>query len=407
MSINSVSSSSFSLENSSLLPQEEMLETGKKTQKLLIGIPKELDENESRIGLTPLAVEQLVLRGHTVILESDAGKKTNFENTDYSEIGATITNNKADVFNCDIILKVSPLIDSEIEMLKGNQILFTTLHMALQDQEYFTKLIQKKITAFAFEYLKDEYDSFPVVRAMSEISGSTAILIAAEYLTNVHKGKGEMLGGITGVNSTEVIILGAGTAGEFAARTAMGLGANVKVFDQSSFKLRRLQNNLGHQLNTSMIQPRLLAKFFKTADVVIGAIRNNDDSTQYFVSEDIVKTMKKNSVIIDISIDQGGCFESSRLTTHKNPTFIKHGVIHYCVPNIPSRVARTASYAISNIFSPLLIRLSESGGIRNIVKEDIGVRNGLYMYSGILVKSQIGNSFDLPYKDINLLLAAF
>jgi alanine dehydrogenase len=406
MATNPLSPSSFSLENSSLMPQEEMLETGKKTQKLLIGIPKETDENESRIGLTPLAVEQLVLKGHIVIVESEAGKKTNFEDTDYSEVGAQITTNKADVFNCDIILKVSPLNDSEIEMLKGNQIVFSTLHMVLQDQTYFTKLTQKRITAFAFEYLKDENDSFPVVRSMSEISGSTAILIAAEYLSNVHKGKGEMLGGITGVNSTEVIILGAGTAGEFAARTAIGMGANVKVFDHSSFKLRRLQNNLGHQINTSVIQPRILTKFLKIADVVIGAMRHSDDNFQFFVSEDVVKCMKKNSVIIDISIDQGGCFETSRLTTHKNPIFTKHGVIHYCVPNIPSRVARTASYAISNIFAPLLLRLADSGGIKNIIKEDTGTRNGLYMYSGILVKSHIGNTFELPYKDINLLLAA-
>lgn len=388
------------------MPQEEKLETGKKHQKLIIGIPKEEDENESRISLTPFAVEQLVNYGHAVIIERGAGLKANFSDTEYSEVGAIIANSKKEVLQCDIIIKVSPLSDEEIEGLKGNQIVFTTLHYLLQERKYFDKLQQKKITAFAFEYIQDLNNCYTIVRSMSEIAGSTSILIAAEYLSNVHNGKGELLGGITGVNSTKVVILGAGTAGEFAARTALGLGANVKVFDHSAYRLRRLHNNIGHRLNSALIQPRLIAKSLKTADVVIGAIRI-EENQHFFISEDIVKQMKKNAVIVDISIDQGGCFETSHITTHKNPVFQKHGVIHYCVPNIPSRVARTASYAISNIFAPLLLELADAGSLNNMLKDNQGFRNGIYLYNGILTKSFIGNRFDIPSKDINLLLAAF
>ncbi|GAB4301292.1 MAG: alanine dehydrogenase [Marinilabiliales bacterium] len=400
------SSNQYAFSRNVLMPQEEKLETGKKHQKLIIGIPKEEDENESRISLTPFAVEQLVNYGHAVIIERGAGLKANFSDTEYSEVGAIIANSKKEVLQCDIIIKVSPLSDEEIEGLKGNQIVFTTLHYLLQERKYFDKLQQKKITAFAFEYIQDLNNCYTIVRSMSEIAGSTSILIAAEYLSNVHNGKGELLGGITGVNSTKVVILGAGTAGEFAARTALGLGANVKVFDHSAYRLRRLHNNIGHRLNSALIQPRLIAKSLKTADVVIGAIRI-EENQHFFISEDIVKQMKKNAVIVDISIDQGGCFETSHITTHKNPVFQKHGVIHYCVPNIPSRVARTASYAISNIFAPLLLELADAGSLNNMLKDNQGFRNGIYLYNGILTKSFIGNRFDIPSKDINLLLAAF
>ncbi|MFH2094619.1 MAG: alanine dehydrogenase [Bacteroidota bacterium] len=397
----------FSLSGNALLPQEEMLETGKKTQKLVIGIPADTDKNESRMPLTPFAVEQLVNHGHEVFLESKAADKINFTDNDYSETGAFISTSKKEVMQCDIILKVSPLSEEEIEMLRGNQLLITSLHYTIQKEAYFRKLIDKRVTALAFEYIKDENDCFPIVRSMSEIAGSTSILIAAEYLSNVHNGKGEMLGGITGVNSTEVVILGAGTAGEFAARTALGLGALVKVFDTSAHKLRRLQNNIGQRIYTSIMQARVLAKALRSADVVIGAVRFQDDHPRCYATEEMVQNMKKNSVIIDIGIDQGGCFETSRITSHSNPTYMKHGVLHYCVPNIPSRVARTASYAISNIFAPFLIKFAEAGNIRNIIKEDAGIRNGVYLYNGILTKSAIGELFNIPYKDIHLLIAAF
>jgi alanine dehydrogenase len=267
--------------------------------------------------------------------------------------------------------------------------------------------MQKRITALGFEFLKDEYNTFPIVRSMSEISGTTSVLIASEYLSNVHNGKGEMLGGITGVTPTEVVILGTGVAAEYAAQTAIGLGARVKVFDTCIHKLRLMKDHLGQRIYTSTLQPKIIAKALKTADVVIGALDLMDKKHQFLVTEEIIAGMKEGSVIIDLSIDHGGCFETSRLTTHDNPVYVEHGVIHYCVPNVASRVARTASYALSNILSQLLMNLGNSGGITQIIKENTGTRNGIYLFNGILTNNYVGNLFNIPAKDINLLLAAF
>lgn len=398
---------SVSFENEFMMPQEEILEKVKKNKRFVIGIPKETDKNESRIGLTPFAVEQLVESGHQVFLEKGAGLKANFTDLEYTECGATIVDKKEEIYQCDIILKIAPLLNEEIDLLKGNQILISSLHIAQQKSTYFRKLMQKKVTALAFEYIKDDNDCFPVVRSMSEIAGSTSILIASEYLSNVHSGKGEMLGGITGVNSSEVIIIGAGTAGEFAARTAHGLGALVKVFDASTYKLRRLQNNIGQRIYTSLIQPRMLAKALRSADVVVGALHYFDNDRPFIVTEEMVRNMKKNSVIVDISIDHGGCFETSKITSHSKPTFTKHNVIHYCVPNIPARVSRTASYAISNFFAPFILSIAGAGSIKQAIKDSSGIRNGVYVYNGILTKHYIGDKFSIPSRDINLLIVAF
>lgn len=398
----------FLLGRERLMPQEEMLERGKKRRKLIIGVPKEDHEYESRIALIPRDVELLVNNGHQVIIESNAGEGISFKDTDYSERGALIVPTKEEVLKADIILKVSPLTLEEIDQLQGaNQLVISALHIRCQPDDYIRKLIEKRVTTLAFEYLKDKNKTFPVVRSMSEIAGSTSVLIAAEYLSNVHNGKGKMLGGVSGVNPSEVVILGAGTAGEYAARTAMGLGAVVKVFDNSISKLRRLQNNLGQRIFTSVIQPGVLRNALKTADVAIGAVRLIDKGPRFLVTEDMVRNMKKDSVIIDISIDQGGCFETSRLTDHINPTFREHGVIHYCVPNIASRVARTASYALSNIFSPIIIDIGESGGINSLLKDEPGIRHGVYIYKGILTNHYIGELVGISSKDIDLLMAAF
>ena len=391
-----------------LLPQEEMLEIAKKHKKLTIGIPKESYQFENRVALAPHAVEMLVQNGHTVIIESDAGKGAHFTDLSYAEVGGSITINKADVFNSDILLKVAPIDLKEINMLHENQTIFSSLQIATQNREYIIKLLSKKVNAIAFEYLKDKkYNFYPVIRSMSEIAGSTSILIAAEYLSNVNNGKGEMLGGISGISPTEVVILGAGTAGEFAARTALGLGALVKVFDPSVYKLRRLQNNLGTRIFTSILQPQVLKKALRTTDVVIGALHIAEDNKTFIVSEDIVKSMKQDSVIVDLSIDHGGCFETSKITNHKESVFRVHNVIHYCVPNIPSRVARTASYALSNIFGQIILNIGESGSIKQILKDNEGIRNGTYLYKGILTNAYIGNVMDIPSRDINLLMAAF
>jgi alanine dehydrogenase len=391
-----------------LLPQEEMLEISKKSKKLIIGIPKEVSTNENRVALAPHAVELLTQNGHTVLIEENAGEGAHFSDLAYSEVGGTIIKDHESIFNSDIVLKVAPPNLKELEYLKQDQTLISSLQIATHDKNYLQKLLNTKINAIAFEYLKDKkYNYYPVIRSMSEIAGSTSILIAAEYLSNVNKGKGEMLGGISGISPSEVVIIGAGTAGEFAARTALGLGALVKVFDCSVYKLSRLQNNLGTRIFTSILQPRVLQKALRSADVVIGAIHQSDDSKLFSVSEESIQKMKPNSVIVDISIDHGGCFETSKVTTHDKSVYKVHNVIHYCVPNIPSRVARTASYALSNVFGNILLNIANAGGIKQILKANDGIRHGTYIYKGILTNDYIGNKLDIPSRDINLLMAAF
>jgi alanine dehydrogenase len=397
----------FTFGKATLLPQEEMLEVKKARKQLTIGIPKEDQKNESRVALTPEAVEQLVEQGHQVVIETEAGKSANYNNTDYSECGGMIVEEKERVFQTDIILKIAPLTLKEIEMLKEQTLVISSLHLNSQTEEFIRKLIEKKVTAISFENIKDEHNCHPVVRSMSTIAGITSILIAAEYLSNVRGGKGVMLGGISGITPAEVVILGAGTAAESAVRAAIGLGAYVKVFDSSVHRLRNLQNNIGQTLYTSVFHKQVMTRTLRSADVLIGAMYLIEKGPRFVVTEEMVKEMKKGAVIIDISIDQGGCIETSECRTQKDPSFIKHGVVHYCVPNLPSRVARTASIAISNVFLPLLIQMGESGGITPFLKGNTGVRNGVYIFNGILTNEFIGEHFGIPSKDIELLMAAF
>jgi len=397
----------FTFGKATLLPQEEMLEVKKARKQLTIGIPKEDQKNESRVALTPEAVEQLVEQDHQVIIETGAGKSANYNNTDYSECGGMIVEEKEQVFQTDIILKIAPLTLKEIEMLKEQTLVISSLHLNSQTEEFIRKLLEKKVTAISFENIKDEHNCHPVVRSMSTIAGITSILIAAEYLSNVRGGKGVMLGGISGITPAEVVILGAGTAAEAAVRAAIGLGAHVKVFDSSVHRLRSLQNNIGQTLYTSVFHKQVMTRTLRSADVLIGAMYLIEKGPRFVVTEEMVKEMKKGAVIIDISIDQGGCIETSECRTQQDPSFVKYGVVHYCVPNLPSRVARTASIAISNVFLPLLIQMGESGGITAFLKGNTGVRNGVYIFNGILTNEFIGEHFGIPSKDIELLMAAF
>lgn len=387
-------------------PQEAMLEVKRKKNSLYIGIPKETSFQENRIALTPLSVGLLVQNGHEVVIEAGAGLAANFLDNHFSEQGAKITYDKKEVFKADIIIKIAPPTEEEIAMMKMGQVLFSALQMSTTRVEYLHSLMKKNITALSFEYLRDEGNVLSVVRAMSEIVGATSVLIAAEYLSNVFEGKGLMLGGITGVPPTEIVILGAGTVGEYAARTALALGAEVKVFDSSLYKLRRLQNNIGSRVFTSVIQPAVLEKALWCCDVAIGAIRAEHGRSPCIVTEETVSKMKPNSVIIDVSIDQGGCFETSRITNHKVPTFRKHDVIHYCVPNIASRVSRTASYALTNIFSPIILDIGEMGGLMNLIWERPGIRNAIYLYQGKLTNKDLSNRFNIPMKDLDLLIVS-
>lgn len=395
-----------SLTQGSLMPQEEMLEVARKKGKLYIGIPKETSFQENRVSLVPDAVALLVNNGHRVVVQRDAGKNANFQDNDYSEAGAEIADGVEEVYKADIILKVAPPSLDEIQMLQQKQTLFSALQLTVQPKDFVKQLMLKKVNAIAFDWIMDKEGIFPIIRSMGEIAGSASILIAAEYLSNVNNGHGAILGGITGISPTEVIIIGAGTVGETAAQAALGLGATVKVFDNSLYRLRRLQNFVGSRLFTSIIQPKVLAKHLKTADVVIGAMRTSKGRTPVIVTEDMVSEMKVGSVIVDVSIDKGGCVETSEVTNHDDPVFRKHGVVHYCVPNIASRVSRTASYALSTIFAPILLNIGEEGGVENMLRNDMGVRNGVYIYKGMLTNEYLAEVFKLPYKDINLLMAA-
>lgn len=386
-----------------LLPQEETLEIFKQKGELFIGLPKETAFQEKRICLTPDAVYAIVNNGHRVLLESGAGKGANFSDKDYSEAGAEITKDTAKVFSCPMILKVEPPTLEQIKLINPQTILISALQIKTQTKAYFKALASKRITALAFEFIRDTDGSYPAVKSLSEIAGTASILIAAELLSETKNGNGLMFGNISGVPPIEVVILGAGTVGEYAARGAIGLGAGVKIFDNSITKLRQIQNNLGRTLFTSTVQPKNLLKALKRCDVVIGAVRGTNRSP-IVVTETMVEHMKKGAIIIDVSIDMGGCFDTSEVTTHKQPTFVKHDVVHYGVPNIPARYPRTASVSISNIFTPYLLKIGEDGGIENSLRFDRGLKNGLYFYHGILTSKSVGEWFDLKYSDVNLLI---
>lgn len=389
-----------------LQPQEALLETGNKNHKLFIGIPSETSFQENRVPLTPLSVALLIEHGHEVVLESGAGAAANFLDHHYSEQGALIVHSKEEVYKADIIIKIASPTLQEVEFMKKGQVLLSSQQPSLLELELLQALMRKKVTALSYEYLRDEGDSLAVVRAMSEIVGATSVLIAAEYLSTVFDGKGLMLGGTSGVPPTEMVILGAGTVGEFAARTAIALGAQVKVFDSSLYRLRRLQNNVGSRVFTSVIQPVVLRKAVIACDVVIGAIRATNGRSPCIINEETVSRMKPNSVVIDVSIDQGGCFETSEITNHDQPVFRKHEVIHYCVPNIASRVARTATYALTNIFTPILLDIGEMGGIINLMWAKPGIRNAIYLYQGHLTNKDIGARFNMTPKDLDLLIVS-
>lgn len=389
-----------------LLPQEERAPIKSKNCSLFIGVPKETSMQERRVPLVPQDVELLVNNGHDVLIETKAGEKANFSDRDYSEAGAQIAYSTEAVYKADIILKVEPLSHDEIELMKQGQTLISALQLSVQPKDFLKKLIDKRITAIAYDFIKDKSGFLPVIRAMSEIAGNTSILIAAEYLSNINGGQGLMMGGISGVKPTEVVIFGAGAVSEFAARAALGLGASVKVFSNNTSKLRRLQEGIGQRVFTSTIQPKVVESALITADVAIGAMRSPKSRSPIIVSEAMVEKMSEGSVIVDVSIDQGGCFETSRVTSHANPTYVLHGVTHYCVPNIASRVARTASYALSNIFAPVLLDLADGGGLDNCIRHELSVRSGIYLYKGMLTNRYLAEDFNLPYKDLDLLLAA-
>ena len=382
-----------------LIPQEEKLEIIKKGKQYSIGVPKETCLNERRTCITPDAVQVLVDNGHHITIEAGAGEGSFYTDLQYSESGAKISTDTSEVYAQDLVLKINPPTLDEIEYLKPNTYLVSALQINLRDKEYFKKLSEKKINAIAFEFIVDEYKQLSLVRLIGEIAGNISVLYAAELLA---LSNGLMLGGITGVRPTEVVILGAGIVGEFATKAALGLGANVKVFDNSLSKLRRLHMIIDGRVPTSIIDPKELAKSLRRADVVIGAL--SKVSLAPIITEDMVMQMKKGSVIIDVTIDNGKVIETSELTDMENPYVVKHGVIHCGLPNLTSKMPRTTTKAVSNFFLSYLLNYDEEGGFENMLIRKNEMKQSLYMYKGRHTKKIICDRFDLTYHDINLLI---
>jgi len=394
-------SSSFTYET-----MEETLDVKPKGAELLIGIPKETSFQENRIALTPEGVSVLVANGHRVIIESKAGEGSSYTDKDYSDAGAKIAAGKEEVFECAILVKSAPIWEAEISLLKQHQFIISPIHVTAMKREILEKMMEKKITALSFENLKDDSGHNPIVRSMSEIAGSAVMLIAGQYLSNANNGKGVLVGGISGIPPTKVIIIGAGIVAEQTARTALAMGASIKIFDNSIYRLKRLQNNIGMRLFTSVLEPGILSKQLKTCDVAVGALAASGGRTPLVVTEEMVSKMRPGSVIVDVSIDHGGCFETSRITSHTSPVFKKYDVIHYCVPNIPSGFARTASQAISNVIMPLMLEMADDGGFENLVWYKINIRSGIYLFKGALTNFHLSQRFDLKFTDLNLLIAS-
>lgn len=390
----------------SLETLEETLDIKPQGTKLRIGIPKETSYQENRVALTPEGVSVLVSNGHEVMVEHNAGVGSHFEDADFSDAGAKISYDKKEVYKAPILVKSAPIFESDIDLLGTDQTIISPIHLTLLKKEILQSLMDKRVSALSFENLKDDSGTYPIVRSMSEIAGGAVMLIAGQYLGSANNGKGVLLGGISGIPPTKVIILGAGVVGEFATRTALALGASVKVFDNNVYRLKRLQNNLGVRVWTSVIEPKILTKQLKTCEVAVGAISYNYGRTPVIVTEEMVQNMRPGSVIIDVSIDRGGCFETSEITTHEKPIMIKHGVIHYCVPNIPSGFARTASQAINNVLMPLLIEVADEGGFDEMVWHNFNLRNGIYLYKGHLTDFYLSQRHNLKYTDLNLLIAS-
>lgn len=396
--------SNFSL-SSKLMPKEEKLAFSPKKASLTIAVLKEDNDTERRVCLSPEAVGLLVQNGHTILVEQGAGIASQYDDVLYSEEGARIVENKEELLKAQILLKVSALSKEEIAALGKNQTLLTTLQLLSRDKNYFAELSSRKTTALAFEKIKDNEGFYPIIRSMGEIVGGTSLHIAAKYLAHHKYGNGSMLGGIPGLKPTEVVIIGAGTVAENAAKAAIGMGANVKVFDNSVYRLRRLQSSLQRKVFTSILQPKNLEEALITADVVLGAMRKRKGVLSFMVPSYMIEKMKKGAVIIDVSIDQGGLFETSRLTTHNKPVYQEFGITHYCVPNIASSVPRTASQALSNFFMPLVLQIAEEGGVDQLLRTDDGFRSGVYLYNGVVTDKEIGETFHMAYRDLELLLA--
>jgi alanine dehydrogenase len=387
-----------------LFTQESLYRKKAGSEPIVIGIPKENMLLEPRVPFTPEGVQILIDAGYEVIIESGAGKGINYSDHNYSESGAFITDNKALVFSADVVFKIIPPTVEEAMLMKEKATIFSFAQLNYFPIESLKVLQHKKTTAIAYDFMKDENHNLSVLDSIHEIEGNVVISVVSELMSNQHGGKGLLLGGISGISPTEIVMLGAGSASVCAAKIALTMGCCVKVFDHDVNALRKVREKLGSSVFTSIFHPRTLEKSLISADAIVGSLRYMNGEKRYIVSEDAVKTMKKGSVIVDISIDQGGSFETSICTTISKPYYVKYGVIHCCLPNISALVARTTSMAVSNALTRELGEISADGGILNSIKRRQGFCNGVYLYNGILTNAHIGSYFGLLSNDINLLL---
>lgn len=386
--------------------QPETLDVDRRRPVPSIGIPREGD-GEYRISLIPSTVKTLCAQGHRIVIEENAGYRAGFSNQDYSEAGAIISQSKENVFRCEVIIKSAPPTLEEIALFHPQQLLIAPLYLPKIDQDYLEAIRNKKVIAIAMEYFTDSDGTFPIVRIMSEIAGMASIVIASQLLSNIHNGMGVLLGSVSGVPPSKVVVLGAGIVAEYAIRTSLGMGAEVRVFDNNISKLMRLQDIMGRKLYTSAIDPVILEAELSQADILIGAIHSRSGRAPMIVTQEMVMNMKKGAVIVDVSIDQGGCVETSRMTTHDQPTFEEYGVIHYGVPNIASLFSRTSSQAISHVLLPILQKANAAGSLESLLYINKGMRNGVYCYRGCVTNKYLAEKFDLPFTDIDLLLTSY
>ncbi len=390
-----------------LLTMEKPARLGDAERSLRIAVPREVSNEERRVALAPGGVGALVANGHEVFVEVDAGTQAHFTDKEYAEAGGEMVHSAVDLYNkAELVVKVGPPSDEELSYLHEKQILVSALHLGGTSPEFLKRLMNLGITGIGFEFIRDSDGTLPIVRMMHEIMGSMSVQIAGRYLESGGGGKGVMLGGISGVPPSTVLILGAGVVGEWAARTALGFGAHVIVLDSDLGSLRALEHYLDRRITTAMATEQYIRGAVRSADVIIGAMMSAGSRSPVLVTEDMVSTMRSGSVIVDAVIDQGGCIETSRPTTHSHPTFRKHDVIHYCVPNMPSNAARTATYALTNVLVPYLINIGDVGSINEALWRDVGLRNGTYVYRRHLTKKTLATMFGMPHRDIELLIAS-
>ncbi len=390
------------------IPQELLKELTKVDNSLLIGIPKERDTEEKRLALSPEGVEILTNAGHHVLMESGAGAGINYSDSQYAECGAEIVPGPVEVFQADIILKILPPLPAEVALMKNRATLFSMMQLNLYAKDSFEGVMSKKITAVAYELIEDAEGRFPVMNMLNEIEGTVAISIASSLLSSFQGGKGVLLGGVAGVPPTEIVIIGAGTAGTVAARTALGMGALVKIFDDDIHKLRTVRNRLGSMIFTSNFQPNVLQNAFSTADVVIGAMGDMNSRRRYVIAEELVRVMKRGSLVLDLQTNQGGSFETTcSHLPHNSMVFEQYGVWHYCKPSISNYVARTTAMVFSNIFVSMLLQTADAGSVQNRMKMDPVFRSGVYLYSGRPVNDRVSNHFNILSNSLDIYLSAF